>query len=69
MKVDKVYSTNEFVKIDRRPKKVKAGRQSTVEGKLDIDGIPVGPFRIKVDVVTDDPLHPVRTANLVGDRK
>lgn len=69
MKVDKVYSTSEFVKIDRRPKKVKAGRQSTVEGKLDIDGIPVGPFRIKVDVVTDDPLHPVRTANLVGDRK
>ena len=57
------------MKIDRRPKKVKAGRQSTVEGKLDIDGIPVGPFRIKVDVVTDDPLHPVRTANLVGDRK
>lgn len=64
--VDRVYSREEGVRINRIPSKVKPGKAEPVKGKLLLSKIPQGPFRLKVEIVTDDPLHPVRTCNLVG---
>jgi len=68
MKVDRVYSSSSLVSIKKVPEKIKAGRQASVKGKLDIGMLSAGPFRIRVEVMTDDPIHPIRTANLVGNR-
>lgn len=69
MKVKRVYSrdaTMEFVKI---PKKVKPGKKETIKARLDITKLGNGPFRKSVEVITDDPLHPVRTASVSGLKK
>lgn len=66
LNVDRVYCRAGGVKINRIPSKVKPGKTEPVKGKLQLSKLPSGPFRLKVDVVTDDPLHPVRTCNLVG---
>jgi len=67
MTVDRVYSRNEFVRITKAPEKIKAGKKGTVKGKLNPAGIGKGAFRINVEVMTNDALHPVRTARLVGN--
>lgn len=68
MTVDRVYSRNQLVNITRMPEKVKPGKKGKVRGKLNTTGLAPGAFRIAVEVLSDDALHPVRTANLVGER-
>lgn len=66
MKVERVYSANELVNITAIPSKIKPGKKGTVKGCINPTGLPTGPFRIGVEVITDDPLHPLRTCHLVG---
>lgn len=66
LNVARIYSEEASVVIKRSPRKVKPGKRGTVKGTLDISKIPDGPFRMRVEVMTDDALHPIRTANLVG---
>lgn len=66
MKVERVYSRDSRVDISSSPSKIKPGKKARVKGKLQMAQIETGPFRIPVEVITDDALHPVRTANLVG---
>ena len=68
MKVERVYCEDSAVVISRFPEKVRKGKKGKVEGSLNVEGLKKGPFRIKVEVVTNDLLHPVRTANIVGIR-
>lgn len=67
--VERAYSTNEAIDILKVCKSVKAGKSRAVKGKLRISDIPEGPFRIPIDVVTNDPVHPLRTCNLTGIKK
>lgn len=69
LKVSRVFSYSDCVKIDGYEKKVKSGKKGSIHGILDADKLPSGPFRIALEVITNDPLHPVRTANLVGIKK
>lgn len=62
----RVYSLEECVEIKERPSKVKSGKKGKVKGELDLSKLASGAFRISVEVMTSDPLHPLRTANLVG---
>lgn len=64
--VERVYCGNELVNIVKMPGKIKPGKRGEVKGKLNPSGLPDGAFRIKIEVLTNDPLHPVRTVNLVG---
>lgn len=64
--VMRVYSTESGVEITDRPSRIKPGKKAKVKGGLDIRKLPAGAFRIPVEVMTNDPLHPLRTANLVG---
>ena len=38
-----------------------------MEGVADTGSFPEGLFRIGVEVITDDPLHPARTVTIVGE--
>lgn len=66
LKVERVYSRDSAIKIDKTPKKIKPGKTSPVSGTLDATMLDEGAFRIPVEVITSDPLHPVRTAYIVG---
>lgn len=62
----RVYSADKCVEIKDKPSRIKGGKQGKVKGELDVRKISSGAFRIPVEVMTSDPLHPLRTANLVG---
>lgn len=66
LEVLRVYSKENCVKVQSKPKKIKSGEKGKVKGELDLVNVIKGPFRIPVEVMTNDPLHPIRTANLVG---
>lgn len=67
--VEKAYSRSEAVDILKVCKSVKAGKSRSIKGKLRLSEIPEGPFRISVDVVTNDPVHPLRSFTLTGIKK
>ncbi|MDE6338027.1 MAG: DUF1573 domain-containing protein [Muribaculaceae bacterium] len=66
LEVMRVYCRQEGIDISRVPSTVKEGKKGLVKGKLHASKIPEGPFRLKVEVLTNDPLHPIRTCNIVG---
>lgn len=66
LKVLRVYSQESCVRVKDVPQKIKAGKKGKVKGELDIMKVKNGPFRIPVEIMTNDQLHPLRTANLVG---
>lgn len=68
LEVRRVYSQNSNVKIKKVPGKIKSGKTSPVKGVIDTSSLDKGPFRIEVEVITNDPMHPVRTAYIVGIR-
>lgn len=66
LEVAKVYATDEGIKIKKFPRRIKPGKRGKVNGVLDASSIKKGAFRLHVDVMSNDVLHPVRSANLVG---
>lgn len=66
MHVSRVYSRSEAVKITRLPATVKPGKSAEIEGSFDSSLLPAGAFNITIDILTDDPLHPVRSVSLIG---
>lgn len=67
LEVRRIYSTDSGVEIKSKPSKVKPGKKGKVKGVVDLGRLPAGLFRIAVEVMTNDALHPVRIANLVGE--
>lgn len=68
LNVTRVFSRNSAVRIRRSPAKIKSGKKGRAEGTLDLSELPEGPFRIYVEVLSDDTLRPVRTVTLVGEK-
>lgn len=66
MRILRVLPHSETIRIKRHPSVVKPGKSDNIEGTIDIRNIPSGAFNLKIDVLTDDPLHPVRTVSVVG---
>lgn len=66
MRVARVHSPSEAVSIRRIPSTVKAGKEEKATCFLDPALLEKGPFKIKIDIYTDDPLHPVRTLPVCG---
>ena len=67
LNVKRVYCSNEGVEIMKRPAEIKPRKKGRVKGRIDFKEMPQGAFRILVEVMTNDALHPIRTANLVGE--
>lgn len=57
-----------LLKIKSMPATLKPKDIGKVRGTLDIQELPAGPFKIEVEVVTDDPIHPVRTLHIIGTK-
>lgn len=66
MRIMRVFSQSDAIRISRRPTIVKNDKSANTEGSVNIKKLPSGPFNIKIEVLTNDPLHPVRTISVVG---
>lgn len=69
LNVVRVLPGSAAMKVKRQPQSVKPGKKARVEGMLKTSLIPDGPFRIYVEVVSDDPLHPVVKVPVAGVKK
>ncbi len=56
------------VKVKSFPKQLKPGEWKQIKALLLTETLPAGPFRIRLEVVTDDPLHPMRAVSLIGTK-
>ncbi len=66
MRIMRVFPQADAIKISRYPSTVKPDKSADAEGSLNINKLPSGPFNIKIEVLSNDPLHPARTISIVG---
>lgn len=69
LQIIRIFSRNDAVRISRRPTTLKPGRSAETEGFVDINKLPEDAFNIKIEVISNDPLHPARIISLVGIRE
>lgn len=62
-------SNPSLLAIKSMPKKIKSGDWKKVKIVVDTGRLPAGDFKIPVEVVTNDPFHPIRKTNLIGTRQ
>lgn len=56
------------VKIIKYTDSLKSDKTGTISGTIDIDQMQAGPFRVEVEVISNDPIHPVSTLYIVGGK-
>lgn len=66
MRINRIFSRSEAIKITRRPTVIKGGKSAETEGLLDFSSLPQGAFNLKIEILCNDPLHPARTVSVVG---
>lgn len=69
LNVVRVASGSPAMKVKRQPQSVKPGKRARIEGVLKNALLPDGPFRLYIEIVTDDPLHPVVKVPVAGVKK
>lgn len=66
LRVAGVNGDNNTVRVKRRPAEVRPGKSDKAEGTVNVGTLPDGPFRLYIDIVTDDPVHPVVRIPVTG---
>ena len=61
-----IYSDFEEIEITDYPKLLNAGEKKSIKGNLKLKGDFKGPFRLNINILCDDPLHPVSSIDLSG---
>ena len=51
------------------PTKLSAGDRKEVEIDIDSSKIPQGVFNVKLEIISNDPLHPTTMLRIVGEKK
>lgn len=64
----RLHAASEAVSFGKIPKEIKAGKTAVIKLEIDPGRLPSGPFRIPVDVITDDPAHPHLQLAVAGNR-
>lgn len=67
--IDRIYSRTPGLKMKRYPVTLKPGKKGKAEGVIDLSAQPAGPFRITVEIVSNDPIHPVATIAVCGEKE
>lgn len=62
-----VSTPSDDFKAGRWPKEIKPGKTASVKLTIDRAGLPSGPFRLPVDIVTTDPDRPRTTVYITGN--
>lgn len=68
LKINRIYSLNKSVTIKRMPLKLKPGENKDVEIEINPTMIEENVFNIRLEIVSDDPLHPTTLVRIVGTK-
>lgn len=60
---------SQVLRLKQLPSKIAPGKVNSVSAEILPQFIPEGPFRFELQVVTNDPLHPLRSLSIVGVKK
>lgn len=55
------------VEIKRRPAHIRPGKSAKITGRLKTSEMPAGPFRIEIEIISNDTLHPRHSVYLAGN--
>ncbi len=69
MRVSKVAGRDESVTIKKIPLTLKPGKYGECEGVILTSRLNTGVIRIPLDIFTDDPLHPITSIEIVGEKR
>lgn len=65
--VARIYANGVPLKVKRYPAILKGGKNGKVEATVDFRKFPAGPFSFKIEIVSDDPLHPLTSVGVSGE--
>ena len=66
MNVLRISPREKVLSVKKKPGVIKPGKSENARLTINPATLSEGPFNIIIDVITDDPLHPVRTLSVVG---
>lgn len=64
----RLYAPSDAVSFGKLPKEIKPGKSARIKVEVDAASLSGGPFRIPVDVITDDPVHPHLQISVSGNK-
>lgn len=65
----RLYSPDRAITFGKIPKSVKPGKTARIQVRIDTSALPDGPFRIPLDLITGDPVHPHLQIPVAGMKK
>lgn len=68
LKIYGITNTSNALKIVRYPDSIKKGGNGNIQLKLNTSRLPDGPFRLKVGIISSDPIFPVEYIHVVGEK-
>ncbi len=69
LKINRIYSIDKSIKIKRMPSKISAGKKYDVDIEINPELISSTIFNIRLEIISNDPLHPTTTVRVVGQKK
>ena len=65
--VKRISSSTTGVNAKRYPSRLQKGKKGEAEIIIDTHSLPEGVFRIQIEVLSNDPLHPVSEVRVTGE--
>ncbi|MDE6027237.1 MAG: DUF1573 domain-containing protein, partial [Muribaculaceae bacterium] len=66
MNVLRIVPKSDAISVKKKPSVIKPSKTEEVKLSIIPKKLPEGPFNIPVEILTDDPLHPIRILSIVG---
>ncbi|MDE5790776.1 MAG: DUF1573 domain-containing protein [Muribaculaceae bacterium] len=66
MTIFRISPKSEALSVKRKPTVIKPSKTEEARLSIILKKLPAGPFNLPVEIITDDPLHPVKTLSIVG---
>lgn len=67
LNIMRIFGKDVPVRVRRFPSSIRPGKTGKAETTVNLRKIPAGPFNFKIEVMTDDPIHPVTVLSVCGE--
>ncbi len=64
----RLHAPSDAIKFGKTPHEIKPGKSAGIKLVINPAGLPSGPFRIPLDIITDDPAHPHLRLHISGNK-
>lgn len=66
--IENVWCANSALTIDKWPEKIKPGKMAALHCELKSNEISGGPFRLEINIATNDPVNPLTVVRVAGEK-